>query len=57
MTEGTVVYDETNFMGLVRKSMQTHVAQDQELSEGPNLAQFVPAAVYPLDNPQTKPRD
>lgn len=40
-------------MSLALKSKRTQVAQDQLLSGGGDLAQFVPPEVYPLDNPQT----
>src|SRR5579859_7923998 len=39
-------------MSLAVKLKETEVAQDQPLS-GPDLAEFVPAEVYPLKNPQT----
>lgn len=40
-------------MSLALKANETQSTQHQQLSEGLNLAHFVPAEVYPLDNPQT----
>ena len=40
-------------MSLALKLKETQVAQDQPLNGQVDLAQFVPAEVYPLENPQT----
>jgi modification methylase len=40
-------------MSSALKATEKQAAQDQQLSEGVDLARFVPAEVYPLDNPQT----
>jgi DNA modification methylase len=40
-------------MSLAPRLKETQGKYDQRLSDGVNLAQFVPSEVYPLDNPQT----
>jgi DNA modification methylase len=40
-------------MSLALKVEKTQIEQDQQLGEGMDLARFVPAGVYPLENPQT----
>lgn len=41
------------FMSLALKRNEAQEPQDQQLGDGSGLARFVPAEVYPLNNPQT----
>ena len=40
-------------MRLIVKNEEPQAAQDQRLGAEADLAEFVPAEIYPLDNPQT----